>query len=67
MPIHTLRPVLTRPRPETCAPGRVTRGPGGEGGNVWSRIAAMIGPNGLLATALLLSATLVVLATAALN
>jgi hypothetical protein len=34
---------------------------------VWSRIAAMIGPNGLLATALLLSATLVVLATAALN
>jgi hypothetical protein len=42
-------------------------GEGGEGGNVRSRLAALIGANGLLATALLLSAVLVGLTTAILN
>jgi hypothetical protein len=40
---------------------------GGEGGNVRPRLAALIGTNGLLATALLLSAILVGLTTALLN
>lgn len=60
MPIHSPRPVLSRPRPEAS-------GPGGEGGNTSSRLVALIGPNGLLAAALLLSAILVGLATAVLN
>jgi len=67
MPIHSPKLVLSRPRPETCGSGPAVRGPGGEGGNASSRLAAVIGPNGLLAAALLLSAILVGLATAALN
>jgi hypothetical protein len=66
MPIHSPKPGLSRPRPETCEPG-TGGGSGGEGGNASSRLAAMMGPNGLLAAALLLSAILVGLATAALN
>jgi len=57
------KPALSRPRPEV----RSTPGPGGEGGNRSSRLATMIGSNGLLAVALLLSATLVALTTAALR
>jgi hypothetical protein len=57
---------IIRPRPEICGSGQAPA-PGGEGGNVSSRLATLIGPNGLLATALLLSAIFVGLATAALN
>ncbi|WP_213009201.1 hypothetical protein [Paractinoplanes toevensis] len=67
MQIHSPKTVLSRPRPEACRSGRNSPGSGGEGGNTSSRLAAMIGPNGLLAAALLLSAILVGLATVALN
>jgi hypothetical protein len=67
MPIQSPKAVLTRPRPEICGSGKAAPGRGGEGGNASSRLATMIGPNGLLAAALLLSAILVGLATAALN
>lgn len=56
---------LSRPRPE--AYDSASPGPGGEGGNVRPRLAMILGVNGLLAMALLLSAVLVGLATAVLN
>jgi hypothetical protein len=67
MPIHSTKPAQFRPRPEDYGSGPAELRPTGEGGNVSSRLAAVIGPNGLLATALLLSAVLVGLTTAALN
>jgi hypothetical protein len=60
MPMHLLKPAFTRPRPAAHRPG-------GEGGNASSGLVTMIGLNGLLAAALLSSAILVGLATAALN
>jgi hypothetical protein len=67
MPIHSTKPALFRPRPEDHGSGPAELTPTGEGGNASSRLAAKIGPNGLLAAALLLSAVLVGLTTAALN
>lgn len=67
MPIHSPRLAVSRPRPEACDSEPANRGPGGEGGNASARLAAMIGPKGLLAAALLLSAILVGLTTVALN
>ncbi|RAK29863.1 hypothetical protein B0I29_117189 [Actinoplanes lutulentus] len=65
MPIHSsVRLALSRPRPKGphASPGGSEST--GEGGNMSSRLAAVIGPNGLLAAALLLSAALVGLVTA---
>jgi hypothetical protein len=65
---HLQKPTVSRPRPE--ASGRfdpTSNEPGGEGGNRSARLAAIVGPNALLAMALLLSALLVGLATAALR
>jgi hypothetical protein len=68
MLVHLQRPSVSRPRPETYGGlGEIASGPGGEGGNSWSRLAATVGPNALLAAALVLSATLVGLTTAALH
>ena len=67
MRIPSPGPALTRPRPEKPGSGPVTLMMGGEGGNARSRLTAMIGTNGLLATALLLSAILVGLTAAVLN
>lgn len=67
MPVHSPKPVFSRPRPEPCGSCSAAPRPGGEGGNAPSRLAAAIGPNGLLAAALVLSAILVGLTTAALN
>lgn len=68
MSAHVPRPILSRPRPEG---GDTTPGTGGgEGGNrrgAPPRLATLMGPNGLLAAALVLSVVLVALATAALN
>jgi hypothetical protein len=67
VPIISLKTTFSRPRPSHCDLSQGGPPSTGEGGNVSSRLAAMIGPNGLLAAALLLSAVLVGLATAALN
>jgi hypothetical protein len=66
---HLQRPTVSRPRPETCGSSftETAAGPGGEGGNWSARLAATVGPNALLATALSLSAVLVGLTTAALR
>lgn len=62
--LEVLAYLQKRPRPEPC--GGAGRGPGGEGGNRPPRLPAAVGPNALLAAALLLSATLIGLTTAAL-
>lgn len=67
MPIASMKPAFCRPRPDDHGFGPAERRPTGEGGNASSRLVATIGPNGLLAAALLLSAVLVGLTTAALN
>lgn len=67
MPILLPKPVLSRPRPEAYGPAPAEAAPGGEGGNSSSRLAAIIGVRGLLAVALTLSGSLVMLATAALS
>ena len=65
MPLLSLRPTLSRPRPDNRQSGAEGSGPTGEGGNVSYRVAAMIGSNGLLVTAILLSALLIGAATTA--
>lgn len=70
---HLQKPTVARPRPEAYRPvgevgwaaiAEVSADEGGEGGN---RSARTAGPNVLLAAAILLSAVLVAVATAALQ
>jgi hypothetical protein len=62
---HLQKPTVARPRPEGWAAiAEVSVDEGGEGGN---RSARTVGPNVLLAAAILLSAVLVAVATAALQ
>jgi hypothetical protein len=67
MPLHSMKPAFSRPRPDDHGFGPAELRPTGEGGNASSSLVATIGPNGLLAAALLLSAVLVGLTTAALH
>jgi hypothetical protein len=67
MPIPSMKPAFSRPRSDDHGFGRAELRPTGEGGNASSRLVTTVGPNGLLAAALLLSAVLVGLTTAALN